>query len=248
MSAFTSCPLAFRLSIIDQLPEAPSPHAVKGTLVHAALERLFWLHRAGQRTLDAALDELGQAWDELQGDPELVALALSDEDATAFMADAEVLVRRYFELEDPNRVRAVGLELGVEADVGDVRLRGIIDRLDLDDDGQLVVVDYKTGRAPSPQFEQGRMAGVHLYALLCERVLGRAPVAVRLLHLRDPVVITAIPTGSSLRGQRARTTAVWNAIERACADEDFRPNPSSLCRFCAFQTYCPAFVGELPAA
>ncbi|MGH9047395.1 MAG: PD-(D/E)XK nuclease family protein, partial [Acidimicrobiales bacterium] len=37
-SAFTDCPLAFRYSIIDHLPEPPSPHAVKGTLVHAALD------------------------------------------------------------------------------------------------------------------------------------------------------------------------------------------------------------------
>ncbi len=47
VSSFTSCPLAFRFSQIERLPEPPSPPAVKGTLVHAALERLFWHHPAG---------------------------------------------------------------------------------------------------------------------------------------------------------------------------------------------------------
>ncbi len=50
VSAFTSCPLAFRFSQIERRPEPPSPPAVKGTLVHAALERLFWHHPAGKRT------------------------------------------------------------------------------------------------------------------------------------------------------------------------------------------------------
>ena len=48
--AFTNCPLAFRYSQIEHRPEPPSPHAVKGTLVHAALEGLFWHHSPGART------------------------------------------------------------------------------------------------------------------------------------------------------------------------------------------------------
>ena len=54
LSAFKDCPLAFRFAAIDRLPEAPAPHMVKGTLVHSALERLFWDHPRGERTPDAA--------------------------------------------------------------------------------------------------------------------------------------------------------------------------------------------------
>ncbi len=241
VSSFTDCPLAFRFSIIDRLPEPPSPHALKGTLVHAALEGLFWHHPAGERTREAAGHELALAWSALQSDPEFTALGMGAEQETAFFDDARLLVSNYFELEDPDAVRAVGVELGLESVVGDVRLRGIIDRLDLTDEGDLVVIDYKTGRAPSARFEHGRLTGVHAYALLCERVLGRIPVEVRLLHLRDPVSITALPSEQSLRGQRQRTAAVWQAIVRACDRDDFRPRPGPLCRSCNFQSLCPAF-------
>jgi putative RecB family exonuclease len=241
VSSFTDCPLAFRFSIIDRLPEPPSPHAVKGTLVHAALEGLFWHHPPGRRTRAAAEAELSAAWTAMQSDPEMLGLAMEGDAAAAFLADARLLVANYFELEDPNAVRAVGVELGLESVVGDVRLRGIIDRLDLTEDGRLVVVDYKTGRAPSVRFEHGRLTGVHVYALLCERVLGQMPAEVRLLHLRDPVAISALPTEQSLRGQRQRTGAVWQAIRRACDRDDFRPRPGPLCRFCNFQSLCPAF-------
>lgn len=247
-SAFTDCPLAFRYSVIERLPEPPAPHAVKGTLVHAALERLFWDCPPGERTLDTALDALGEAWATIQSDPEFVALDLDTPDAEAFLADAELLVRNYFRIEDPDEVRAIGVELGLEAQLGGMVLRGIIDRLDLTEDGQLVVVDYKTGRAPSAQFERSRLNGVHTYALLCHQVLGRFPSQVKLLYLRDPLTIVATPTEQSVRGHKNRTAAVWTAIERACEREDFRPRPSGLCRFCPFQELCPAFAPVAAAA
>ena len=40
-SDFTTCPLLFRFRSIDRLPEEPSAAAVRGTLVHRALETLF---------------------------------------------------------------------------------------------------------------------------------------------------------------------------------------------------------------
>lgn len=247
VNAFTDCPLAFRLRTIDRLPEPPSPHAVKGTLVHAALEGLIWHHPAGQRTPAAAAAELEAAWARSSQGAEMAALELTEAEADELRRDAGALVERYFELEDPDQVRAVGVELMLEGEVDGVQLRGIIDRLDLTDDGELVVIDYKTGRAPSARYEQSRLVGVQLYALLCQQVLGKLPVEVRLLHLRDPVVISAVPTEQAIRAQRQRTTAVWRAIERACEHVDFRPRPSGLCAYCNFQAWCPSYGGEPPA-
>ncbi len=242
VAAFTNCPLAFRFSQIERRPEPASPPAVKGTLVHAALERLFWNHPSGERTRAAAAAALRGAWDELQEDPEFMELGLGAEQATAFLADAEGLVANYFELEDPDDTHTVAVELGVEATVDGMRLRGIIDRLDMGPDGSLVVVDYKTGRAPSERYERGSLSGVQTYALLCESALGRTPAEVRLLYLRQPVAISSVASEQTIRGQRKRAVAVWSAIERACEGEDFRPNVGPLCEFCHFKTSCPAFA------
>jgi putative RecB family exonuclease len=240
--AFTNCPLAFRFSQIERRPEPPSPHAVKGTLVHAALEGLFWNHTPGARTPDAAHAELERCWEDLQHDDEYVELALDRDGAESFLADARTLVDNYFRLEDPNEAQAVGIELGVETVVDGMRLRGIIDRLDVKPDGSLIVVDYKTGRAPSERYERGSMGGVQTYALLCESLLGRAPAEVRLLYLRQPVAISTVASEQSIRGQRRRATAVWTAIERACDAEDFRPHVGPLCNYCNFKDSCPAFA------
>ena len=242
VAAFTNCALAFRFSQIEHRPEPPSPPAVKGTLVHAALEGLFWHHPPGARTRHAADAELERAWDELQCDEEFAQLQLPSDEAAGFLADARGLVGNYFSLEDPNAVRAVAVELGVETVVDGMRLRGKIDRLDVASDGSLIVVDYKTGRAPSERYERSSLVGVQTYALLCESALGRPPAEVRLLHLREPVAISTAATAQTIRGQRRRTVAVWSAIERACDTEDFRPQVGPLCNYCAFKAACPAFA------
>jgi len=243
VSTFTDCALAFRFSSIDRLPEPPSAPATKGTLVHAALELLFCLP-AAERTVPAALTALDQAMDSLRDDPDFTGLELDAAAEAKFLDDAERLVRRYFDLEDPTTITPIGLELKLEATVGDLRLRGIIDRLELDADGGLVVTDYKTGRVPMQNHEQGKLGGVHFYALLCERLFGQRPAKVQLLYLSEPLAIITVPTEQSIRGLERKVTAIWSAVERACAAEDFRPKPSRLCDWCAFQAYCPAFGGN----
>lgn len=247
VSSFTDCGLAFRFSAIDHLPEPPSVAATRGTLVHAALERLFCLE-PHERTQARSLACLEEASAELRSDREFTGLELDDAAEATFLAEARALLEKYFRLEDPTTITPIGIELKLEVEVGGVRLRGIIDRLELDADGELVVTDYKTGRAPGERQEQQRLAGVAFYSLLCERLFGRRPATVQLLYLADPVAIISVPTDRSTRGVERKLAAVWTAVERACEREDFRPNPGRLCDWCAFKAYCPSFGGEIALA
>ncbi|MHB1782756.1 MAG: RecB family exonuclease [Acidimicrobiales bacterium] len=243
LTKFTSCPLAFRFSYIDRLPEAPSPHLVRGTLVHKALQILVASGRPESRTPERAQTSLGEAWDSLERF-DIAELDLSPDAAAAFRAEAADLVERYFAVEDPRTVHAIGVELDLRVAVDGIEMRGIIDRLDYLPGGDLVVVDYKTGRAPRPEHARSRMVGVQFYALLCEQILGRLPREVRLVYLREPLVVVESPTSQTMRGIRQRAVAVWRAIERSCERDDFRPSPSPLCKSCSFQRYCPAFGGN----
>jgi putative RecB family exonuclease len=244
MGTFTSCPLSFRFSYIERLPEPPSAPASKGTLVHLALQHLMWRSPA-ERTLEAALLDLDRARAELEAHPEFAELELTEEEWAGFHADAAVLVRRYFEMEDPTAVRVLGVELRVSATTSEgVTIRGIIDRLELDADGELVVTDYKTGSAPSEGWEQQSMAGVHVYSLLCERMFGRRPARVQLLYLSRPERIVTAPSDQSLRGVEVKSGAVMRAVRTACARDDFRPRTSALCSYCSFQEFCPAYGGN----
>ena len=243
VDAFTSCPLAFRFASIDRLPEPPSIHTTRGSLVHRVLELLF-CRPPEDRSPEAAQADLVQAMDELRADEDYALLGLNEEGDAALVADAERLVARYFTMEDPRSVLAIGLELRLDVEVAGLQLRGIIDRLELDADGELVVTDYKTGRPPMVNREQPRLGGVHFYAFLCEQIFGRRPSRIQLLYLSTGEVIETRPSEQSVRFLPRRTEAVYQAVVRACANEDFRPRTGPLCGFCAYKTWCPAFGGD----
>jgi len=243
IAAFKECPLAFKFSYVERLPEPPSAAASKGTLVHKALE-LLMLRAPAERTREAALADLVAAWALLETDSEFADLDLAPEAWAEFHASAQQLVLRYFDLEDPTQVNPIGLELKLEARLGDLRVRGIIDRLDLDANGELVVTDYKTGSVPGERFESKSLAGVHIYAMLCEQMLGRLPARVQLYYLSRPEAIIAVPTEQTVKGVTMRTNALWSAIAGAAARDDFRPSPGRLCDYCTFKPYCPAHGGD----
>ncbi len=243
VDAFTSCPLQFRFASIQKLPEPPSVSATKGSLVHRCLELLFETDPT-VRTLETALTALDQAVTEFQTDPEWMGLSLDAEGEQHLLDDAETLVRKYFTMEDPRTVNAIGIELRLEVPVGSLHLRGIIDRLDLTDQGELVVVDYKTGRPPRVNNEQSKLGGVNFYAFLCQQFFGRRPTEVRLMYLSTGETIIARPTEQSVNFLPKRTLAVWGAVEKACSSGQFQPRQGPLCAYCSFQAWCPAFGGD----
>lgn len=240
---FLTCPMAFRFASIDRLPERPSIHTTRGSLVHRALE-LAYARPAAERTPDAFRASLAVARHEFRSRPDVIDLDLHDDQLAALEEECRLLVERAMTMEDATSITAIGLELRLVATVGALELRGVIDRLDLRDDGELVVVDYKTGRAPSPSWELRSLAGVQTYAFLCEQVLGRRPAAVRLVYLHTGEVIEATPSVQSTRFVATRATAIWQAVDLACRTEDFRPRPGARCDGCSFREWCPAFGGD----
>jgi putative RecB family exonuclease len=235
--------MAFRFASIERIAEPPSIHATKGSFVHRVLEVLF-TYPAEQRTGAAIDTAFAQARAEYEVHTDFTLLGLDAAAHQAFFADGRSLMDGYLRMEDPTKVRDVGLELRLEAPVGELTVRGIIDRLEFDDDGELVITDYKTGRPPGPKYEQSKMGGVHIYSFLCESVLGKRPAGVRLMYLRTGDVITATPSAESIRFITTRTTAVWKAVARACETDNFQPRQGPLCNSCAFKPWCPAFGGN----
>jgi putative RecB family exonuclease len=240
-AAFQECPFAFRRSVIDRVPTPPTPPLALGSITHSALERFYQLP-AEDRTPAALEAACHEAWHQHERGGELAEFLTGlDDDARRRLHQRVIsLARAVLVVEEPSRVHAIATELRLEARLEEVLIRGVIDRLDYLHDGDLVVVDYKTGRAPSTSYQDSRLGGVLTYALLLAETLGRAPRAVRLLYLADGCVIERTPSSRELNGVARRLAALWAAIERACEREDFPPRPSRLCASCPHREACPA--------
>ena len=251
-SDFKQCPLLYRLRAVDRLPETPTRAQLRGTLVHAVLERLFELP-AAQRVPQRAHELLRPAWDELaEQRPEWVELFSEADPAGAEVAEwldsAAGLVDSYFGLEDPSRLEPESCELLVETelDTGPL-LRGYVDRLDVAPTGELRVVDYKTGSAPREIGEAKAMFQMKFYAVVLWRLRGVVPRQLKLMYLTDGQELAYTPDEAELRRFESTLQAIWQAILRAGKTGDFRPSPSKLCGWCDYKPHCPEFGGTPPA-
>ena len=257
-SDFMTCPLLYRFRTIDRLPERPGRAALRGTLVHEVLDRLFDVP-AHERDVEAAAAMLPAALDDLlQADPD-AAFALVEDAAwpgpipavdeqvrRTLRTEARALLRTYFTMEDPRGLEPLHREQLVETELEPgLVLRGYVDRLD-DADGGLRVVDYKTGRSPGAQWEQAAMFQLRFYALIVHLDSGRLPQRLQLLYLGNGEVLTYEPDAEDLRRFERKLRALWDAITRAAEREDWRANPSRKCGWCSHQGLCPAFGGTPP--
>jgi putative RecB family exonuclease len=244
---FMTCPLLYRFRVVDRLPEAPSAVATRGTVVHSVLERLYDLP-AGGRTVEAAVGLLGPEWDRLlEEEPELAGLFVDDAERDTWLDSGRDLLRGYFQLEDPTRLEPAERELLVETTLeSGLVLRGYVDRLDVAPTGDLRIVDYKTGRAPSEAFEAKAMFQMRFYALAIWRLRGRVPRLLQLLYLGSGEVLRYEPDEADLRATERKLVALWAAVRRAFETGDFRPHRSRLCDWCDHQARCPEFGGTPP--
>jgi putative RecB family exonuclease len=247
---FKTCPLLYRFRTIDRLPQRPSIDALRGTVVHAVLERLFELP-ALERTRAAAAALVTPEWERLlELDPEVGTLFAADADGSVlagWLESARGLLDSYFALEDPTRIEPAAREELVEVVLeGGLRLRGYVDRLDVAPTGEIRVVDYKTGGAPREAFEAKALFQMKFYALVLWRTRGVVPRQLRLMYLRDREALTYSPDAEELRRFERTVLAIWAAIERATQARDFRASPSRLCGWCDHQALCPAYGGTPP--
>jgi putative RecB family exonuclease len=251
---FMRCPLLYRLRVIDRLPEKPSEAATRGTVVHAVLERLFDAP-AAERTAALARSMVAGEWERLRAArPELAALFSAAEGAAdpaalaAWLESAERLVDRWFALEDPTRLEPAERELYVETVLeSGLTLRGYVDRLDIAPaTGDLRVVDYKTGKAPRPEYQDEPLFQMKFYALVLWRLRGAVPRRLQLVYLGSGDVVTYDPTEQDLRATERKLLALWEAIRTATRSGDWQPRRTPLCGWCDHQALCPEFGGTPP--
>lgn len=240
LAAWNDCPRRYRMSYVDRpsLPRGgPWASSTMGAAVHNTLRAVFDLP-AGRRTPDAAVGLLGTYWkhdgfrDGTQADE-------YRERARTWIAD---YVTR---LDDP-AFEPVGVERWVSMPTRVIVAEGRVDRID-ERDGELVVVDYKTGRHALTVDDARGSQALALYALAAARTLRRPCHQVELHHLPTGEVLAWEHSPESLQRHlgRAEETAdeLALATETLTAGGDaeilFPPQPGRQCSWCDFRRHCP---------
>lgn len=245
---YLKCPLQYRLHVVDRIKEPLTPAIVAGTLVHSVLEKLFDVAQA-DRNEETAMGLFDQEWAATRESSDDVVAMFDDEVALDQWIDkTRDLVRGYFTLENPQRLEPAAREKRVDAYTHDgVRLRGFIDRIDRNPSGELRVVDYKTGKAPSPRFQDEALFQMRFYALLL-KLTDRMPLRTQLVYIKAGQTLTFDPTVDDIERFEDEVSGIWDRIERDAKRGEFAPRKNPLCNWCGVRAHCPLFDGVLPDA
>ncbi|CAO5250322.1 putative RecB family exonuclease [Frankia sp. AgKG'84/4] len=239
LAAYEDCPRRYRMIYLDRPkpPKGPAwAHTSVGVSVHNTLRR-WWEEPFERRTPARAAQLARLLWVE-EGFRDAAHSA-------SWRERAAEMVAGYVSGLDP-AAEPRGVERSVAARTDALAFSGRVDRLD-ERDGELVVVDYKTGRRPLTDVDARSSPALALYALAAGRMLRRACRRVELHHLPTGQVAVAEHTEESIaRHVRRAESVAADAVAAtealrtgADADRAFPPRPGSLCSWCDFRTLCP---------
>ena len=237
--AYLDCPRRYRMQYLDRPRPQARPqraHTSVGIATHNVL-RDFWDLPVSQRTPAGVAELVRTSWIDVGfRDPEQsVAWRLRVRDA----------VTDYLRRSDRDN-QPVGIERSVSLKTDEVAITGRIDRLD-DRDGELVVVDYKTGRQVPTDDDARTSLPLALYAVASARMFRRPCRRVELHHVPSGTVAVHEHTDESLARKVAEAESIASDLRRADADfkqvgvesTRFAPRPSTLCSWCDFRAHCP---------
>ncbi len=244
--AWLECPRRYRMQYLDRpRPEARAQraHTSVGITTHNVL-RDFWDLAPEQRTPAGVAELVRTSW---------IDVGFRDpEQSAAWRSRVREVVTDYLRRADRER-QPVGLERSVSLKTDAVAISGRVDRLD-DRDGELVVVDYKTGRQVPGDDDARTSLPLALYAVAASRMFRRPCHRVELHHVPTGTVASHDHTEESLARKVAEAESIAVDLRRADADYAavgvesvrFAPRTSALCSWCDFRAHCPEGQAQGP--
>ena len=244
-SQFKTCPKQFKFANIDKIKEPTTEVQAKGTTVQQALEDLFDL-KPDERNTEKLHNLFREAWTKVRGNDEHHNLFSSVEEEREWGLDGLKLLNNYMSIEDPTSFEPLERERWVRGSIEDLNLRGILDRMDRNNKGELVIVDYKSGKAPLAKYKEPRFFALKLYALLIQEELGEMPSELKLIYLKNSTIHTLKVTQDSLDQVKIEVLEIWNNIKKAFETNEFPATKNTLCDWCYYKPICPVFNENAP--
>jgi len=229
VTCFRQCPKQYKFRYIDRLGDeygGPRPYFTMGNHVHDTLKEFLTTVPLDERNMETMVRLLRKNWRRYR-------IGFRGQEDERRWAEKALRQLSSFVTSHDIRIRPYLVEAWFETEITPgLVLHGRIDRVDLQADRTLHVIDYKTGNTP----EASDWTQLHLNALVLSRKMPYPVSKASFIYLSSGLVDTSPIEGGVL--DKAR----WDLLLTArsiCCGRSFRPQPGAVCRRCDFRPICP---------
>ena len=230
LDTYISCPLKFRMSKIDRIPQAASkPELVFGSIIHKVLQRFH--------EKEKPLDQ------------ERIIRLLNEEWKTGkfeykvreekFKSQGEKMLFSYYKSIESSPPNVLRTEYEFSFQIDNITIVGTIDRIDKHDDNNISIIDYKTSKTPTSAKSSLQLA---VYCLYLEQsndpLISGIPSSSSLYFLRNDENPLREHTfsGDELRSTKDKIIEVADGIK----NKEFDPEKGNHCNWCDYKDLsCP---------
>jgi superfamily I DNA/RNA helicase/RecB family exonuclease len=237
VAQFHNCPLQWFLERKAGVRTLAGERQTFGNLLHAIAK--IAADDPERATSEAMVAMLDDVWPQLDFEAPWYAAHQYDAARRALLRLADYAQR--------NTRTLVGTEVKFQVDIGSARLTGSVDRLDLDDEGAGVVVDYKTSssKAGAAKTAAHPQLAVYQLAVECEAFPGiERSGGAELVQLRagegEAAVVESQPAIAREPELRETALQLLDEVASGVLREDFPARPWSGCTICVAARVCPA--------
>jgi DNA helicase-2/ATP-dependent DNA helicase PcrA len=223
IETYRLCPLKYKFARVFRIPQEPTINQRFGIVLHQVLERF---HGGGGGSLEHLMQLFEASWRRNGfGD---------SNDDMQFRRKAVAALRRYWDEEAA--VKPAWIERSFSFKIGPHLLRGRVDRVDRVENGTYELIDYKTGRAKTPE-QLAQDVQLSIYQMGAREAWNVETSAQSYWYVLDGEKVPVRHSEDELERVRSTVAEIGDGIMR----HDFEPKPSpDLCPFCDYRIVCPA--------
>ena len=228
---YGKCPLQYRFKKILRISERAGPQMHLGDAIHRTLQEA--MAKAGNQIKPTADELKGLFLDKWQ------KYRHSDLTWMESLKRAGLeMLEKFAEREQSVKTRVMALEKDFRIDRPEFVLAGRIDRVDIDEAGEIYVIDYKTGKIGMPEssYESKKDDQLIVYAMVCPELFGKLPAEVAFYYLAENKLISSIVSQKDIDSLHSKIGEIAGRI----AAGDFTATPSPFeCGQCSYRNICP---------
>lgn len=247
LTTYAGCSEAYRLKYIEKLSGYPAAWLAQGTAFHEVIDE----YENGSGLTASQLvakyqwiyDRIIREFDEAEPDRSKWLKApksTSENDISNRRELGSSLIANYLTFSKERRPLfwvddyTPGIELPIYTLIGDVRVKGQIDRIEREEDGTLHIIDLKTGNRESAKLQLG------IYKVCLEKEFGIKVSKASFFYAKDGK-LASLTDYDLARYNEQYIIDLLATLERGIQNEVFIPNVTQSCMLCPVKRKCREF-------